>query len=861
MKKINLIPVFILLYFAVGKIQAQALVCNDLVFISLDEFCTHTIQPDEILEGTIFNDCIVELDKTLPYGNGPWVPGVLGPADINLTYQVRVRHLPSGNMCWGNVKAEDKLPPVLDCTSILNVNLNAGAVTVDTADLNVSIIDACAGSTNVYFTFAGGQPSIDLTCTELGVHVVTLYATDAYGNTSTCETSIVVNDPQSSCANCVLNCPSGVEVSFDEGYNTLLPAFEAGNLSVFDVYGNTQFDPACTFQDSVYTVTFQPDIAGQSWFIRRWTWTDAGGQVVDFCEQPVIFTSNRTLQVQGSIFADTLNNCLKDAGETPISLFDMIAINWPDGDTLVFHPALNGDYVMSIPMGLNDSIVQIYLQLPSGITSICPSTFAVPYGTPDLLQTFDVGLQIDGLCPQMQATIGAVSSRRCFDNYFALNYCNLGPSVAFGATLTVELAPEMELISANFPYSNLGADTYLFEVGDVAPFSCGTINLTVKISCEAQLGQTVCASVTAFPYVSCEGEWQGIDITTDAVCSGDSVTLTITNRGQQNMTEALDFIVIEDFIMYQGGTFQLNMNESMEIKVPSNGSTWRIEADQPAIHPNELYTAAAVEGCGGINTPGAINAFAQSDNESYFDEECMVVTGSYDPNDKSAVPSGFGEDHIIRANDPIEYKIRFQNTGTDTAFRVVIVDTLSTQLDLYSLELGASSHPYRMDIVAGGILNFVFDPIALPDSNHNEAASHGFVNFRIKQQPDLPNGTKIENTAAIYFDFNEPVITNTVQQTIGQPYLVLKNQTPHVPGVAVQIAPNPFNEQAALEISGTDIQDGQLTLLDVQGRVVRTVTFTGNRVVLLRQGLAAGMYFYQITDGGVLQSSGKVQVH
>ena len=43
--------------------------------------------------------------------------------------------------------------------------------------------------------------------------------------------------------------------------------------------------------------------------------------------------------------------------------------------------------------------------------------------------------------------------------------------------------------------------------------------------------------------------------------------------------------------------------------------------------------------------------------------------------------------------------------------------------------------------------------------------TNGFVSFKIDQRPDLPFGTEIINSAAIYFDYNEPVITeNSVHQ-------------------------------------------------------------------------------------------------
>ncbi|MDX2278948.1 MAG: HYR domain-containing protein, partial [Saprospiraceae bacterium] len=94
------------------------LVCNDLVYFSLDENCSGVVGADDVLEGGpygCYDDYIVELDKTAPFGNGPWVPAVAGPGDVGKTYQVRVTDPTTNNKCWGNIKFEDKLPPVLVC--------------------------------------------------------------------------------------------------------------------------------------------------------------------------------------------------------------------------------------------------------------------------------------------------------------------------------------------------------------------------------------------------------------------------------------------------------------------------------------------------------------------------------------------------------------------------------------------------------------------------------------------------------------------------------------------------------------------------------------------------------------------------
>ena len=96
----------------------KTLICNDLVYFSVDENCQGTVLADQVLEGGpygCYDNYIVELDKTAPFGNGPWVPAVVGPSDVGKTYQVRVIDPKTGNKCWGDLKVEDKLAPKLDC--------------------------------------------------------------------------------------------------------------------------------------------------------------------------------------------------------------------------------------------------------------------------------------------------------------------------------------------------------------------------------------------------------------------------------------------------------------------------------------------------------------------------------------------------------------------------------------------------------------------------------------------------------------------------------------------------------------------------------------------------------------------------
>ena len=134
---------------------------------------------------------------------------------------------------------------------------------------------------------------------------------------------------------------------------------------------------------------------------------------------------------------------------------------------------------------------------------------------------------------------------------------------------------------------------------------------------------------------------------------------------------------------------------------------------------------------------------------------CFNVVGSFDPNAKTVSPA----DHS-NPGDLLTYTIFFQNTGNDTARRIVVRDTLSTHLDPSSFKLIASSHDVEVSL-QNNILIFYFNNINLPDSLHHEPFSHGWVQFSIRLKTNIALGTATKNIASIYFDYNSPVQTGT----------------------------------------------------------------------------------------------------
>ena len=161
-----------------------------------------------------------------------------------------------------------------------------------------------------------------------------------------------------------------------------------------------------------------------------------------------------------------------------------------------------------------------------------------------------------------------------------------------------------------------------------------------------------------------------------------------------------------------------------------------------------------------LQSNAEVDAFPNDAN--FFNNKDSIfhlITGSFDPNDKKVTPAGPISTQFINTGKYLDYLIRFQNTGTDTAFLVIIKDSLSQNLDINSFRMISTSHRYILNIKENNILEWTFPNIQLPDSNVNEEASHGYIRFRIKPKSTLITGDEIFNDAAIYFDFNAPVIT------------------------------------------------------------------------------------------------------
>ena len=566
-------------------------------------------------------------------------------------------------------------------------------------------------------------------------------------------------------------------------------------------------------------------------------------------------------KIYGRAVLDADLDCESDAQE--ISWANMIIRATGANGTFYAFTDTAGAYTLYVVPGN----YTVYAQPSDQQAVVCPANPGVNLSAvgDSVRQDFAVsGINAD--CALMRVDLSASFLRRCFNtNYYWINYCNLRPVEAPDAYIELRLDPFLSFVSAALPHTDLGNNTLRFDLGDVGPNGCGFFWVQVEVSCDAVLGQIHCSEAHIYPDTLCNPAdplWSGAELRLRAECAGDSLEFILKNVGTAPMSNNLEYIVIEDGLMNRAGSAPpLAPNQEMILRVPANGATWRVEAEQEPYAPNQSQPMLSVEGCTttGAFSTGFVSQFPANDYDEWVDIECRPNQGSYDPNDKQGFPTGYGANHYIRPGTEIEYLIRFQNTGTDTAFNVYILDTLSSWLDPAGIQPGASSHNYRFELRGEGTLLFEFRDIMLPDSNVNEPASNGFVKFRIRPRADVPLETDIFNKAAIYFDFNEPIITNTTQHRIEEDFITVASWDPQIPQYKVSVAPNPASERAYIRLSGSpETGNYQLLLTDPSGRTARVLHNSAAVFEIQRGDLPAGVYLFQVRLEGKPCGLGKL---
>ncbi len=567
-------------------------------------------------------------------------------------------------------------------------------------------------------------------------------------------------------------------------------------------------------------------------------------------------------KVIGKIAFDELPDCNVEPNELGIGNWILSA---KKGNEL-YHTQTDEDGIYSLPLDTGDFQLSIYP--PNALWSECVNDVDISIEN-NSIDTFNFPVETVVECPLMAISTSFPIARPCFDNNrFYVNYCNEGTQTSENTYIEIELDSDLSYVSSSINLTSQDGNTLTFSLGNVPIGYCGNFNVDLLVDCELDNGNSLCIDSHIYPDTFCLPVdpifWNGAFVEVDVECEGSDVQFYLENTGTGDMLQPREYIVVEDAILLIQEDFQLTAGQIDSFSLPSNGSTYTLIAQQVQNAPGNPLPTAWVEGCGlngsGNFSIGYTNQFSLGDNIPFKDTDCTIATSSFDPNDKQGFPIGYSDEHYIRPNTDLEYLIRFQNTGTDTAFTVVIRDTIAPELDIPSIQVGASSHPHEWRIYGENILEFTFNVIMLPDSNVNEPASHGFVEFKISQKEDLPLGTVIKNKAAIYFDYNDPIITNETFHTLGENFITVSTQRPIEKDYSLLVRPNPLQDFAIFEIK-KEIKNGLFQIYNVSGKLAWQQKFSGDEFELKRNNLTSGIYFYKISENGNAINSGKIIIN
>ena len=505
-------------------------------------------------------------------------------------------------------------------------------------------------------------------------------------------------------------------------------------------------------------------------------------------------------------------------------------------------------------------------------------------GTAPYTYTFDgfaaIGNSASGLAPQSYHWVSVVDAAGCIataSGPVGVNlantscYCTLTGKVFYdqNGNCTIEAGEngiqnvQMHVAGYGYQYTNSMGD-YSFKVPTGNYFLNQTIqNIYPLASCQSNIIPIIATSATGCVITNNIADtlnplhdvkinlWsvntpvpgflyhQTLVISNQGTVTEQDIVVGYQSDGQLNaatFTSSVPFINSGlNYWQASGGTLSLS---------PGNNYTSTINYNVPANIPNS--TSLVFKDSTAYTSPMSnwINDYTPYNNVNYV---VKIVQSSYDPNFKEVFPTGSGpEGNIFQTDSVLDYAVHFQNLGTFMAQNIYVLDTLDADLDWTTLKPIYLSHPGTITISEGGILKADFPGINLPPKSQSEALSTGMFTYSIRRKANLPLGTEFTNSAAIYFDYNAPVITNTTLNTLFDTMGVdnIKNikQT-----AGLRIFPNPAGNAFSIVTDLANAEAARITVANTQGQVVfsqeANISSGAQQTNVNTSNLASGVYF------------------
>lgn len=577
---------------------------------------------------------------------------------------------------------------------------------------------------------------------------------------------------------------------------------------------------------------------------------------------PIYVQGSPTSVICGNVFNDFDGNSVIDPLDTGID--SVYLFIYGSGMQQSIFTDANGNYSVSVPAG------NYTINMCVGGANLANGIITVPAASNDSMLTN---------CPSYQITIGA-NDTICGNNFgFFNNASTISGYLFFDANSNgimdageLPIANQMIMIGVFYTYTNSnGYYSLMVPMGlyDIVYtptnfYSTGTITttaITVNVTQngisygnnniglymapgQVDLGITIHPSTTVTPGF---GAWYSV-----SVCNYGATPTGATVLMQY------DPVLTPN---YQSPAANL-------VNTTNQLLTWNIASINPGACVSLWVTFNALVGTPlGQSTMEFVSVSPTTGIDNNFNNNTdtihQIVVGSWDPNNKLVDYTNLNDPSTllvsgIDPNQEIRYTINFQNTGNAPAHNVVVVDEMSTNLDINSYQFVGSSH--ACDIMRNGTTtNYKFMNIMLPDSTNDEPNSHGYVSFKVNAIAGLNIGEQIIDYSNIYFDFNAAVSTNDAIVT-----LVGMTGAPRISENDLTVYPNPANEYVSINLNTTLDGTALISIFDLSGKLAmqqeRELKSGFNKLIVNTTTLDKGMYVMQLTQANGKRIHAKLSI-
>lgn len=718
-----------------------------------------------------------------------------------------------------------------------NLNCNLMATIVEDTSANTLMAVATLGTGPYTYLWSNGSTQTMISPTTAGNYCVTV--TDAQG----CTTNVCYNYSPSGCTNVFTYTQTspGVYLFISTAAPTAQTIWDFGDGSPIDTIIGNQITH--TFVSSMTYMVCLSVVGCNS-----------------FCT-PVYAQGNPNSVICGTVFNDANGNSIIDTTETGLGGLYLFIYGSGTQMTL-FSDSITGNFSANVPAGaytvqlcptgsgiLQNGIITVPPQLPNVPPTSCVS-YNLTIGSNDTICGFNFGVFLNA---------STVSGTLFYD----LNSNGVMDNGETGLPYQIlQVGSNTVYTDANGFYSiSLPIGNYLVTYTPTGFYSTGTITTT-----------SVLAQVTA------NGLSYG-DNNIGLYMTPGQVDLSITIHPSTTVTPGFgawySINVCNNGTTPTGATVMMQYDGALTPNYQSpvasnvNTSNQLITWNVPTINPGACYyiwtTFNAIIGTPlGSNTMEfvSVNPTSGIDNNmgNNTDTIHQIVVGSWDPNSKVVDYTNTNDPNYqmvssTNSNQEIRYTVNFQNTGNAPAYNVVVVDEMSSNLDINTYEFVGASHNCQI-IRNGNTSTYKFMNIMLPDSTNNEPASHGFITYKLNALSTLNIGDQMIDYANIYFDFNAPVLTEDAIITVVGPTAagsILNNNL-------AAVYPNPAADYVNVNLQAQ--ADGQVNIavIDATGKVClqqqRSLKAGYNKIILNTENLSPGIYFVQTgTHDGIVKTS------